>query len=104
MADSIDFELSSDDMRTLGYRVVDMIVDHHSALPGKSATGLARRDQLEALLREAAAAGLTLRELDERYTDAMFEITGGNKLRAAKLLGIDRKTLYAKIKRHGLAP
>jgi glutamate/tyrosine decarboxylase-like PLP-dependent enzyme len=52
MADSTDFELSSDDMRTLGYRVVDMIVDHHQALPGKSATSVARRDTLEKLLRE----------------------------------------------------
>ena len=52
MADSTDFELSSEDMRALGYRVVDMIVDHHQALPGKSATTVARRDALEALLRE----------------------------------------------------
>lgn len=52
MADSADFEFSSDDMRALGYRVVDMIVDHHQALPGKSATSVARRDSLEELLRE----------------------------------------------------
>jgi aromatic-L-amino-acid decarboxylase len=53
MVDSADFELSADEMRALGYRVIDMIVDHHLALGGKSATAVKRRDELEALLREA---------------------------------------------------
>jgi len=53
MADSADFELGADEMRALGYRVIDMIVDHHLALSGKSATAVKRRDELEALLREA---------------------------------------------------
>lgn len=52
MADPADFELTADEMRALGYRVVDLIVDHHQALPGKSATSVARRDALEAVLRE----------------------------------------------------
>ena len=52
MPDPADFELSGDEMRALGYRVVDMIVDHHLGLPDRSATSVARRDRLEALLRE----------------------------------------------------
>ena len=37
---------------------------------------------------------LTLRELDERYTARVLEHTGGNKVKAAQLLGINRRTLY----------
>ncbi|NWF70562.1 MAG: aminotransferase class I/II-fold pyridoxal phosphate-dependent enzyme [Chloroflexi bacterium] len=39
-------------MRVLGYRVVDMIVDHIEDLPEKRATRLATRAEMEALLRE----------------------------------------------------
>ncbi len=48
-----DFDLGADEMRALGYRVIDMLVDHHSALPEKSATAFSRRDALEKQLREA---------------------------------------------------
>jgi glutamate/tyrosine decarboxylase-like PLP-dependent enzyme len=51
-----DFELGADEMRALGYRVIDMIVDHHCALPDKSATSVRRRDELETLLREVPPA------------------------------------------------
>jgi glutamate/tyrosine decarboxylase-like PLP-dependent enzyme len=40
-------------MRALGYRVIDMLVEHHSTLGEKSATNYRHRDELEALLREA---------------------------------------------------
>jgi glutamate/tyrosine decarboxylase-like PLP-dependent enzyme len=40
-------------MRALGYRVIDMLVEHHSTLGEKSATSYRHRDELEALLREA---------------------------------------------------
>jgi DNA-binding NtrC family response regulator len=53
----------------------------------------------EESLRQAVAAGLSLREIEERYTDMVLEQTGGNKLRAAKILGIDRKTLYRRAER-----
>ncbi len=53
MTDSADFELSADDMRGLGYRVIDMLVEHHTTLGSKSATTVRRRHQLEEILREA---------------------------------------------------
>jgi DNA-binding NtrC family response regulator len=37
---------------------------------------------------------LTLAELERRYAAVVLEETGGNKTRAAEILGIDRKTLY----------
>ena len=42
----------------------------------------------------AVEQGLTLRELDSLYTDRVLEHTGGNKVQAAKHLGINRRTLY----------
>jgi two-component system, NtrC family, response regulator AtoC len=36
----------------------------------------------------------TLAELERRYATQVLEETGGNKTRAAEILGIDRKTLY----------
>ncbi len=54
-------ELSEQSMRELGYRVIDMIVDHLSALPGKHATGFRHRDDMERRLREPApAAGMPI--------------------------------------------
>jgi DNA-binding NtrC family response regulator len=43
-----------------------------------------------------------LAELEKREVARAMEATGGNKTQAAQLLGIDRKTLYAKLERHGL--
>jgi DNA-binding NtrC family response regulator len=45
---------------------------------------------LQCVLRER----LSLRELQDRYVDAILALTGGNKVRAAEILGIDRRTLY----------
>jgi transcriptional regulator with PAS, ATPase and Fis domain len=36
----------------------------------------------------------SLAELDRRYAKEILRQTGGNKTRAAEILGIDRKTLY----------
>ncbi len=52
-----------------------------------------------ALLRGAVERRLTLRELDERYTEEILKVTGGNKVQAARILGIDRKTLYRRAER-----
>jgi len=38
--------------------------------------------------------GLTLRDLQDMFTARVLEHTGGNKLQAARLLGINRRTLY----------
>ena len=48
----------------------------------------------ESLLDSAVEHNLTLRELEDRYIDAILEHTGGNKVQAARILGINRRTLY----------
>jgi DNA-binding NtrC family response regulator len=40
---------------------------------------------------------LTLRELEREYILEILREAGGNKSRAAELLGLDRKTLYRKL-------
>ena len=47
----------------------------------------------------AAEQRLTLRELEFQYIDEVMRITGGNKVHAAKILGVDRKTLYRRAER-----
>jgi DNA-binding NtrC family response regulator len=54
----------------------------------------------------AAPAGLvddrpTLAELERRYIELILRETGGNKKRAAEILGIDRRTLYRTLEREG---
>jgi DNA-binding NtrC family response regulator len=44
------------------------------------------------------AAPLTLEELEKRHILHILETTGGNKLKAAEFLGIDRSTLHRKLK------
>jgi len=48
----------------------------------------------ESLLRVAAAESWTARQLIDRYTQDVIERCGGNKMKAARILGINRRTLY----------
>ena len=41
---------------------------------------------------------LTLAEVEKRHIQRVLASTGGNKTRAARILGIDTKTLYNKLK------
>ncbi len=53
----------------------------------------------EILLAEAAERRLNLRELEDLYIAETLRVTGGNKVKAAEILGIDRKTLYRRAER-----
>ncbi len=46
---------------------------------------------------------LTLAEVEKRHIQRVLASTGGNKTRAAKVLGIDTKTLYNKLKSYKLS-
>jgi DNA-binding NtrC family response regulator len=48
-------------------------------------------------LEKALERQLSLEELEQEYIARILEQTGGNKYKAAQILGIDRKTLYRKI-------
>jgi two-component system response regulator HydG len=42
---------------------------------------------------------LSMEEVERRYIDQVMEAVGGNKTKAARVLGFDRKTLYRKLSR-----
>lgn len=44
----------------------------------------------------------TLEELEQRYIEHILELTGGVRTRAADILGIDRVSLWRKLKKYGL--
>jgi DNA-binding NtrC family response regulator len=46
--------------------------------------------------------GLPLKEIERRYIEKTLWWTRGNKIEAAKLLGITRKTLYNKIEEYNI--
>lgn len=62
---------------------------------------------LRRLIGEADPTGDLLRtplaEIEKRHILRVLSSTGGNKTRAAKILGIDTKTLYNKLKAYGAA-
>ncbi|MBL8737502.1 MAG: hypothetical protein JNL12_13815 [Planctomycetes bacterium] len=56
---------------------------------------------LQQLIAESApdqALTLPLAEVEKRHIHRVLASTGGNKTRAARILGIDTKTLYNKLK------
>ncbi len=44
----------------------------------------------------------TLAELEKRYIARVLKLTSGNRSKAAKILGVSRRSLYRKLKRYGL--
>jgi len=53
------------------------------------------------LVADAAQRRLSLRDLERAYIFEILRQTGGNKSRAAEILGLDRKTLYRKLEEYG---
>ncbi len=47
-------------------------------------------------------SGLTLKEMESQHIRKILALTAGNKTRAAELLGVERKTLYNKIRALGI--
>jgi two-component system response regulator HydG len=48
---------------------------------------------------------MTLSELERRYLQRVLSLVGGNKSRAARVLGLDRRTLYRMLDRErGVEP
>lgn len=56
---------------------------------------------LDATLTRLATAGVSMADLETRYLQAALRATGGNKAEAARVLGIDRRTVYRKLGEDG---
>jgi len=52
------------------------------------------------VLAQALTKQLTLRDLEREYIGKVLETTGGNKTEAARILGVDRTTLYRKLEEY----
>jgi len=97
LENTIERALALSDTETLGPADIPLPASAGAA-PGAAASAGVPPD-LDAHLRSAAARGMSLRELDEKYTAVVLAHTGGNKVRASQILGIDRKTLYRRAER-----
>jgi DNA-binding NtrC family response regulator len=81
--------------RALALSTSDVVLPEN--LPG-AVTG-ARTPSVPISLADGARP--TLSEMERRYAAEILRETGGNKTRAAEILGIDRKTLYRLIGENG---
>ena len=70
---------------------------HVDALPPRL-----REKPAEPLVRDKPPANPTLEVIERAYIEHVLRAEGGNKSRAAEVLGIDPSTLYRKIKRYEL--
>jgi transcriptional regulator of acetoin/glycerol metabolism len=69
--------------------------------PGGRIDEFAVRSALEAI-QPKDGSGETLADTEAEQIRKVLAAAGGNKSRAAKILGIERKTLYRKLERMGL--
>lgn len=71
-----------------------------------SDSGLIGREAI--LIPDAPAADgggqLSLEEMEKDYILRVFKAAGGNQSRTSQILGIDRKTLYLKLRKYGADP
>src|SRR5262249_26538779 len=63
-------------------------------LPEVAAPDAGEKGFEDSLLRVAVDRRMTLRELGDRYVEQILALTKGNKVQAARILGINRRTLY----------
>jgi DNA-binding NtrC family response regulator len=69
------------------------VADLPSSADAKGREGAGERPE-RALLAAALEKQMSLRELSDLYTDRILDLVHGNKVRAARILGINRRTLY----------
>jgi DNA-binding NtrC family response regulator len=63
-------------------------------LPGPETPSVRDKGFEDSLLSVAVDKRMSLRELGNRYVEEILTLTGGNKVHAARILGINRRTLY----------
>jgi DNA-binding NtrC family response regulator len=53
------------------------------------------------IVQEATLDDVTLAELERRYILRILEKMGGHQIKTSKVLGIDRRTLYRRLRQYG---
>lgn len=77
-----------------------VLTDHDTILPedlSLASPPPGKNDLLDDTLSIAAARELPLIDVERAYIRRVLEVTQGNKARAARILGLDRRTLYRKL-------
>jgi DNA-binding NtrC family response regulator len=57
----------------------------------------------ETRIKQAGEDGKSLETVEKEYIKMILKKSGGHKSRAASILGMDRRTLYRKLKKYGIA-
>jgi len=66
---------------------------------------VAKHPQTDYLVSQAGLrAGTSMRELERHLLETTLEVTGGNRTRAAEMLGVSLRTIRNKIREYGLPP
>ena len=88
-------------VRELEHVVQRAIVDSASLADAQLVRGLLGPSIEEPPSSDGPSIGgnLTLKELEKRHIEAVLKRCGGNRTRAAEILGIERKSIYRKAKR-----
>jgi DNA-binding NtrC family response regulator len=73
------------------------LADGHNLTPDDLPGRVRSNGQTSSLIARAKERRITLRELEKEYIIESLRMTGGNKSRAAEILGIDRRTLHRKL-------
>jgi DNA-binding NtrC family response regulator len=73
------------------------LADGHNLTPDDLPGRVRSNGQASSLIARAKERRITLRELEKEYIIESLRMTGGNKSRAAEILGIDRRTLHRKL-------
>jgi DNA-binding NtrC family response regulator len=77
-------------------------LSHHSIILPEDLPRRLRGQPFEAII-SSLPSQIPLSELEKRYIQKVLVETGGNKKKAAEILGIDRRTLYRMAVRYGLS-
>lgn len=93
---------------TQGAAAAALVAGRQGESPGLLVLDLALPEldlqRLREALGESAPPPESLDAVERRQIAAMLRHTGGNRRKAAQLLGLARSTLLAKIRRYGLEP
>ncbi|HXY13099.1 MAG TPA: sigma-54 dependent transcriptional regulator [Terriglobales bacterium] len=63
-----------------------------------------RQPQSAALFSSQVRAGTSMRELERHLLETTLKVTGGNRTRAAEMLGVSLRTIRNKIREYGFPP
>jgi DNA-binding NtrC family response regulator len=83
---------------------IGMEAFEHGTLLAASAAGGYRASELKAELKPEWKPGLSLEEMERKLFRMTLDATGGNRARAAELLGVSLRTVRNKVRAFGLPP